>query len=48
MKIFALFLLGVFFMATLARPSNRPPRALPLLAVCAVVAFALSTFRFVG
>jgi hypothetical protein len=48
MKVFAVFLLGVFFMSTLTRPSDRPPRAIPLLVVCAVVAFMLSTVRFVS
>ena len=48
MKVFAVFLLGVFFMATLSPSSNRPPRAIPLLVVCGLVAFLLSTVRFVA
>ena len=44
MKVFVVFLLAVFCTATLS-PSERQPRAVPLLIVCVLVAAALSSFR---
>jgi hypothetical protein len=47
MKIFVVFLLGVFFTASFAS-SGRKSRALPLLVACALVAAALASYRSVG
>ena len=46
MKIFVVFLLGVFFTATLS--SGRKSRALPLLVACMIVAAALVSYRSVS
>jgi hypothetical protein len=48
MKVFVVFLVAVFFTATLSPSSNRRPRALPLLVACVLVAAFLSTFRSVS
>lgn len=45
MKVFMLFLLGVFFTASRARKFDAPHHALPLLVVCVVVTAALASLR---